>query len=274
MKCELSARFYCFTLPTTNTLFKFCSLNDSFEQIDHDNFTFIRQRCIQIGNDLYAFSFEPLTVYKYAAITKTTSTLAGPDPIILASLNDSRVSCALAADIDDRIIYLTGGTVVNAKSKTALSFNLAKSLFTEIPSMNEPRAAHSSTVAGGKLYVFGGNRPHARSSIEVFDRVKWEILSFMETRYMSSVCTISDSTILIIGGANERLEYAPDVLFFDIQTGRTEKIAEASYGLRCFSQTHTEKDGNVMIMVNKKYEELCILRFNIIAQDFEELASC
>ena len=123
--------------------------------VKHANIDVRNDQTIQIGHDLYAFSWQPFTACYYEKIVFATNELA-PSKKVLAKAGHSRRYFAITAVVGDAI-YITGGVVNNMPTDTCLTLDLnTHELQTTIPIMNEPRRSHSSATLGLSVYVFGG----------------------------------------------------------------------------------------------------------------------
>ena len=86
--------------------------------------------------------------------------------------------CHAAATMGGKI-YVSGGTVADGNTGLgplfngmALVYDPQANTWTELTGMGMARRSHTSAAIGGKLYVFGGQKAHARiASVEAYDPI-------------------------------------------------------------------------------------------------------
>ena len=109
-------------------------------------------------------------------------------------------------------IYVVGGSDYELSTKlsaTALINDMSTGIWSQIPLYNNvSRAAHSSCVVDGKLYVVGGNDGTTTvATMEMFnpDSGKWISKTSMPTDRGLATCAVINNKIYIIGECVESL---------------------------------------------------------------------
>ena len=153
----MSSRLLCFTDLDNGWLFKYDGMSGRLDKFEQTGAEFEDRVTVQIGKDLYAFSMEPLAAFICQKITESTPSKKVPKCRELCSADHSREDFAVTS-LGDQAIYITGGLVDGTSSNSVLIFHTnTKNFSSDVPAMNERRCNHSSTVAGGKVWVFGGS---------------------------------------------------------------------------------------------------------------------
>ena len=103
-------------------------------------------------------------------------------------------------------IYVVGGanTETGVYPRTALVQDISSGLWTQIPlSENRIRAAHSSCVVGGRMYVVGGNdSSRTVSTMDMYDPLsgQWMSRNSMSTDRGLAACVSMGGKIYVLGG--------------------------------------------------------------------------
>ena len=101
----------------------------------------------------------PLAAYKSKSVLKI-SDQPSLNLEVLATADHTREDFSVA-NFGNHVIYITGGLVDGTPSASVLTFDISEreSSFcsNSVPDMNESRCNHSSTVAGSKVWIFGGS---------------------------------------------------------------------------------------------------------------------
>ena len=241
----------CFTDYESGWLFKYDCMSGNLLKFEHSVVEFEDRITVQINKDLYLFSMEPLAAYKCEKVVDITA-LEVPTCIELATTDHNREDFSVT-NFGNCVIYITGGLVDCTPSNSVLTFHISDDSFCSdlIPSMNESRCNHSSTVAGGKVWVFGGSNStqKALDTIEVLDvmakkingwwkpcgetMITWQTIKTkaFTARLYPSVCAISPSKILICGGSGRSGDLS-SVLMFDTVAKTADKIFHAPFEFR------------------------------------------
>ena len=121
------------------------------------------------------------------------------------------MTCFSVAKDSDKAVYITGGHNSNSiTSAKTLKFDLISLQWKEdLPELNKARFYHGSCIAGGKLYVIGGEALGKIyiDSIEVLDlapenKGAWEIVKCdrLPARARPWVAPLSGTEVLVMGG--------------------------------------------------------------------------
>ena len=197
----------CFTVINGDLkrIWTYDSLLCTLKSYEHESFSFLHHKTLQIKSNLYAFASKPLVVYVYENIAKHET---GQHTIRTLAKADYREYFTLAG-FKDELIYITGGSYDRlGATQTVQAFNLATNNFDSVPDMIEARYNHSATTTSNALFVFGGwsgmDRIATIERLCLTEKSAWETIrseSFTAKEH-ATVCTISDREILICGGLN------------------------------------------------------------------------
>ena len=69
-------------------------------------------------------------------------------------INDMELIGPSMCLVNDKFIYQTGGSYIDASRETCHRYDIEKDLWQELKKLNHSRIAHSSCHLGGHIYVF------------------------------------------------------------------------------------------------------------------------
>ena len=164
-------------------------------------------------------------------------------------------------------------------------YNVKKDVWTEAPSFNIARNAHSSCVVGSKVYIFGGEDVDGSliNTIESYDvegpakeegEAAWDRINLeaVTPRIYSIVCPLTQSDAVIMGGdfkAKGGWHLYADVLIFNTETKKAERInAHAGLPVKSLSPGVLLNNGCVVALVRAPGNFLHLICYN---REFNEL---
>lgn len=109
------------------------------------------------------------------------------------------------------LVYVTGGSTGSSDTNALRIYDPVADTWSAGASMSSTRIAHASAVAGGLLYVMGGNAPGVTATVERYDPSSnmWSIApSLPAGRYLGMAASLNGSIYFMGGvdGSNQRSE--------------------------------------------------------------------
>ena len=162
-------------------------------------------------------------------------------------------------------------------------YDIANDTWTTGPSMETPRAAHSSCCLGQNFYVFAGrNATGYLNSIEFINEnalinnvnARWELIQVSTDIMMPCdgvlVAPLNASQIAILGGYTVSTgPCSGDVRILDVRSKRVNRAATASVQFSgLFNQCMQYEEGKIVALV-KDYSRLLMLTYNFYQNKVE-----
>ena len=239
---------------------------------------------MQIGGALFSFQARPkLAVYKYANANKARS----PMRQALGSADHERSYFAVALYKAEKAVIISGGNRNDDYTlDSVLKFSLVDNTFTTVDAfMRVARQNHSSSTAGGKLYVvagYDGNRE--LDSIEYLDLqnpyAQWHMIRTPSLTPRKDPCVVglASNQLLICGGKGKDGKHLSDVLTLDTETNKITQTINAPFAF-C-STGHNQSypvsfdasdDSEVISLVYTKNSRV-LLKINTDKKSFDTIA--
>lgn len=151
----------------------------------------------------------------------------------------------------DGRIYVIGGITGGGSTLTnsVESYDVSANSWTSVTSMSVVRGAPAAAVAGGKIYVTGGQSGPgvAETSGEVYDPAidTWTPIASMATpRSLHALATGPDGRVYAIGGTNFNAVFIASVEAYDPETNTWTEVASLPSGRQGLGAA-TAADGHI-----------------------------